>query len=180
MRNPLPHVARQLDIPERSLRRAAGEGLIRGQRVSSRKFMISVGEQEYLRRYWGLLSDLRQALRTEPNVRLAVLFGSQARGTGREGSDIDLMVAVKDGTSKRIGQLADRLSKSVHREIQIVDIDSAEKSPLLMADILEEGRVLVDRESRWPRLLGSKGIWEKKASLEPDLESVAKGLSLGD
>ena len=33
-------------------------------------------------RHWPLLRELRDALRTEPNVRLTILFGSQAAGNG--------------------------------------------------------------------------------------------------
>ncbi len=42
---------------------------------------MSLSEREYVRRSWRLLSTLRAALRTEQNVRFALLFGSVARGT---------------------------------------------------------------------------------------------------
>ena len=80
----LRSLARYIDVPERTLRRVAAEGLIHGRRTSARRFETSLREEAYLRRHWPLLSELRDALRTEPNVRLAVLFGSQATGQGTE------------------------------------------------------------------------------------------------
>ena len=43
-----------------------------------------------------LVADLRRALRTEPNVRLAVLYGSLARGDEDAGSDLDLLVSLAE------------------------------------------------------------------------------------
>jgi hypothetical protein len=34
----------------------------------------------------------------------------------------------------------------------VVEFESAEESPLLLADVLHDGRVLVDRDSDWQRL----------------------------
>ena len=62
------------------MRRAAAEGLIHGERLSERRFTTTLREEAYLRIHWPLLSSLRLALRTEPNVRAAVLFGSFAVG----------------------------------------------------------------------------------------------------
>ena len=84
--NSLRRVAAELSIPERTLRRAASEGLVRGERVSPRRFQITLREEAYLRTHWVLLRGLRAALRTEPNVRLAVLFGSTATGGDDERS----------------------------------------------------------------------------------------------
>src|SRR5919197_6459780 len=91
-------LALSLQIPERTLRRAADEGLIHGERVSPRRFRTSFREDEYLRRNWPLLRDLREALRTEPAVRLAVLFGSAAQGTAHARSDVDIAVDIPDAS----------------------------------------------------------------------------------
>jgi predicted nucleotidyltransferase len=89
-------LARQIGVPERTLRRAAGQGLIRGERLSERRFRTTLREEAYLRRHWPLLSALRGALRTEPDLRLAVLFGSLATGNGAERSDVDLLVSLRE------------------------------------------------------------------------------------
>ena len=48
---------------------------------------------------WSLLSALRRALRTEPNVRLAVVYGSFARGDDVSDSDLDLLVSLREDQS---------------------------------------------------------------------------------
>lgn len=89
-------LARHLEVPERTLRRAAAQGLVHGERLSERRFRTTLREEAYLRGHWPLLSALRRALRTEQKVRLAVLFGSFATGEETEGSDLDLLVALSD------------------------------------------------------------------------------------
>jgi hypothetical protein len=98
----LRSLARLLDVPERTLRRAAAEGMVHGQRVSKRRYETSLREETYLREHWTLLRALRAALRTEPNVRLAVLFGSIATGRESEQSDLDLLVVLSDPTASAV------------------------------------------------------------------------------
>src|SRR5659263_46532 len=112
----LGRVASELKIPERTLRRAASDGLIRGERVSPRRFQITLREESYLRTHWELLRALRAALRTEPNVRLAVLFGSTATGSDEESSDVDVLVALHDRGVRRVVELAERVSRALARE----------------------------------------------------------------
>ncbi len=148
----LRRVAAELGIPERTLRRAAAEGLVRGERVSPRRFQVGLREEAYLRIHWPLLRALRGALRTEPNVRLTVLFGSTATGSDDEHSDVDLLVVLNDGNVGGLAELASRLSGRTDREVQIVRLADAEGSPALMLDVIEQGRVLVDRDDLWSGL----------------------------
>ncbi len=48
--------------------------------------------------------------------------------------------------------LIDALSEAADRPVHIVSLEQAEDAPLLLADVLRDGRVLVDREGDWPRL----------------------------
>src|SRR5207247_1937616 len=66
----LPELARELKTTDRTLRRAVELGTLRAARPSPRKVVLSVAERAYLRRHWGLLSALREALRTEPAVSM--------------------------------------------------------------------------------------------------------------
>ena len=157
-------LARHLDVPERTLRRAATEGLIRGRRTSPRRFETSLREEAYLRRQWPLLRELRAALRTEPNVRLAVLFGSQATGQGSERSDVDVLVVLNDPSATRVAELSGRLERRLGRDVQLVRLEEAERAPSLMVDVLEHGRVLVDRDGRWSRLRSSASRWRRRAA----------------
>ena len=88
----LHEVAEQIGAHERTLRRGLSDGLLRGRRPSARTVELAPGEVAYVRANWPLLAALREALRSERSVRLAVLIGSAARGSLREGSDIDLLV----------------------------------------------------------------------------------------
>jgi predicted nucleotidyltransferase len=157
-------LARHLDVPERTLRRAAAEGLVHGRRTSARRYETSLREEAYLRRHWPLLRELRDALRTEPNVRLAVLFGSQATGQATARSDIDLLVALTDASAARVAQLTGRLERRLGRDVQLVRLEDAERTPTLMADALEQGRVLVDRDVRWPKLKAREATWRRRAA----------------
>jgi predicted nucleotidyltransferase len=171
-------LARHLDIPERTLRRAAAEGLLHGERTSQRRYRASLREEAYLRRHWPLLSGLRAALRTEPNVRLAVLFGSLATGEGTGRSDVDVLVQLVDPSVIRVAELTDRLEQRSGRDVQLVRIQEAQASAPLMRDVLEQGRVLVDRDRRWPELKAAEARWRRRAETEerplvdsmPDLE----------
>ncbi|HEY5195187.1 MAG TPA: nucleotidyltransferase domain-containing protein [Solirubrobacteraceae bacterium] len=155
----LRQVAAELSIPERTLKRAAAEGLIRGRRLSPRRFQVSFREEAYLRSHWWLLHMLRATLRTEPNVRLAVLFGSTAKGDDCEDSDIDVLVVLDDPSVGRLVALTERLSIRVGREVQLVRLADAESAPVLMADVIEQGRVLVDRQDRWSALRDAATKW---------------------
>lgn len=159
----LRRVAAELAIPERTLRRAASEGLVRGERVSPRRFRITFREEAYLRGHWELLRALRAALRTEPNVRLAVLFGSTATGSDHERSDVDVLVVLHDPAVGRLAGLAERLSRRIGREMQLVRLSEAQRSPVLMVDVIDHGRVLVDRDDLWSSLGQAAARWRRLA-----------------
>lgn len=148
----LRELAEEVAVSERSLHRGVACGLIRAERQSPRRLTISLREQRYLREHWPLLSRLRRTLRTERNVRLAVLFGSVARGTDRAGSDVDVLVSLNDERTRNLADLSLRLKRAIGREVQLVRLSHAEESPALLADALAEGRVLIDRDAEWARL----------------------------
>jgi predicted nucleotidyltransferase len=178
--NSLRTLARHLDVPERTLRRAAAEGLVRGDRTSARRFLTTLREETYLRTHWPLLSSLREALRTEPNVRLAILFGSQATGASLECSDVDVLVALADPSAAKLAELTGRLERRIGRDIQLVRIEDAERAPVLMSAALSEGRVLVDREARWPELKASEPRWRRRAAAgEIPLDDAMPDLDAG-
>jgi predicted nucleotidyltransferase len=148
----LTQLARQVGVSERTLRRAVAAGTLRGERPSPRRLTLSALERDYVLRCWALLGTLRTALRTEHNVRLAVLFGSSARGDDDDGSDVDLLVAMRDPSLARIVDLELKLEALLGRAVEVVTIEDAEANPRLLAEALREGRVIVDRERRWTEL----------------------------
>jgi predicted nucleotidyltransferase len=113
---------------------------------------MPLSERAYVRRSWKLLSALRTALRTEHNVRFALLFGSAARGTSAPGSDVDVLVALRDPRLERIVELSAKLTAATGRRVDVVRLDDAQTEPSFLADVIADGRVLVDREGLWPRL----------------------------
>jgi predicted nucleotidyltransferase len=146
----LDELADELGVSGRTLRRAAERQTIRSTRRSPRAVSVSAFEYEYVRRHWPLLERALQVLRTRPGVRLAVLFGSVARGDAGAASDVDLLVCVRGGWKERVAT-ALALEEALGRPVQLVDLDRA--PPLLLADVLRDGRVLADRDGEWERLV---------------------------
>lgn len=146
-------LAGELDVEERTLRRAAAQGTLRGARSGPRRFRLAAGEREYLRDHWPLLSELRHALRTERRVRLAVLYGSVARGDEDSDSDLDLLIDTRDERAAYPLSMSARLELLVGRRIDLAHLARVEaEAPLLLDQALREGRVLVDRDGLWPGL----------------------------
>ena len=96
----------------------------------------------------GVLHSIRRALAGRPDVRLALVFGSIARGTARDDSDVDLAI---DAPGVDRLALARDLSLAVGREVDVVDLASA-GYPLLAA-IVRDGVVVAAHaagaEARW-------------------------------
>ena len=149
----LPAIAERLGADERSLRRAAARGVVRCTRPTPRGLDVEPGEIDYLVNHWDLLSRLTSALRTEPNVELAVLYGSQARGTDHAGSDVDVLVDFRDEEVGAVSRLARRLQAQVGREVDVARLSRVRRqAPLLVLQVIDEGRPLVDRADAWPVL----------------------------
>jgi hypothetical protein len=103
-------------------------------------------------------------LRTEKNVRLAVLFGSAARGDDRPDSDVDLLVDLEDYERRLpLARLGLRLETSLARPVQIVALRDAKASPVLLSEAIADGRVLIDRDGRWQRLKRSEPRLRRQA-----------------
>jgi predicted nucleotidyltransferase len=171
----LDDLARQLGLSERTLRRAVASGTIRADRPSPRRLRLSEDEQEWVLRHWPTVARLREELRTEPSVRLAVLFGSSARGREHRRSDLDLLVALDAPSRDRLAGLEERLSSAAARRVQLVSARDAQSSPGLLADALRDGRVLVDRDGLWAQLKRREPSVRRAAELR-DRELLERAL----
>lgn len=138
-------LAEDLGTSQPTIRRAINVGLIRAQRTSPRKVHVSVGEMVYLRDNWAFLTDLRTALRTEPSVERAVLFGSTARSGIASASDVDLAVVFRSQNPYRTIDLQRRLNDRLKRRIQVIDIENLAEPNPMRSEIRRDGRVVVDR-----------------------------------
>jgi predicted nucleotidyltransferase len=146
-------LANELGVHERTLRRAVGQGTLRATRPTPRTLELPLSERRYLRRAWPLIAALRRALRAEQNVRFALLFGSVATGLDTHASDVDVLVDLRDQSLERIVDLNAKLTAAIDRPVDLVRLEDAQREPAFLAAAMSNGRVLVDREQLWPRLL---------------------------
>ncbi len=144
--------AKKVGCSERTLRRHINVGLLRGRRIAGGQLELSREEEDYLRGHWTLLSKLMAALRTERDVRLAVLFGSTATGEDTPVSDVDLLIAHRRTGAMAQIDLRIRLRRALGTPVDVVMLEQAETQPSLLADVLREGRVLIDRDDLWDAL----------------------------
>lgn len=102
---------------------------------------------------------MAEVLATFPEVRLALLFGSEARGTARPDSDVDIAV---DAPSASLGQIAAALSSRLGAEVDVVGLGPA-SIPLLEA-LISDGIVLHETKP------GAGALWRSRvlAQLETD------------
>jgi len=128
------------------------DGALKASRPSPRVLELPLSERLYIRRRWPLIAKLRAVLRTEHNVRFALLFGSAARGDDTEGSDVDVIADLRDSSFDRVLDLAIDLEGAVGRSVDVIRLEDAEEDPTFLAIALSEGRVLVDRRGAWPAL----------------------------
>jgi uncharacterized protein len=89
-----------------------------------------------------LADTLRLAVADMPDVRLAVLFGSEATGAARAGSDLDVGLLLTPG-AERTPSIAVALERACGREVDVIWLDEA--PPLLRFEIARDGIVLVER-----------------------------------
>ncbi len=173
----LASLARDLGVDEGSVRLAAAGGTLRLRSGGSRLVDLEVGEREYLLRHWGLLSALISVLEVECDVCLAVLFGSVARGDEDEGSDVDLVVGMHDVSLARMGRLRRRLRDATDRTVHLVLMSAVTDSPSLMADVVQDGRVLLDRAGAWPAMKDQEGALREVAEARlRDAEARARAV----
>ena len=96
----------------------------------------------------GLLERLRQGIASLPEVRLAVLFGSMARGQARPQSDVDLGVLLDPDTPDVRFKAETELGRAAGRAVDVVFLNQA--PPLLRFEIAKEGILLhQDQNHLW-------------------------------
>ena len=104
-----------------------------------------------------------QALRSDPRLAAAILFGSAVRGRLRADSDVDLAILAMD-TDAQARLETDLLAtlgaygRVARRDVHLVDLERAD--PALRRSIFEHGRVLFDRSGGRLRALEVRTLIE--------------------
>ena len=84
------------------------------------------------------IKDICHDVFDEYDVSFCYLFGSYAKGTPREDSDIDLLIHT-DTNGLRFYGLAEKLRENLHKRIDLLDIKQVFKNEQLLIDILKTG-----------------------------------------
>ena len=87
---------------------------------------------------------LRQVAAFFPEVKLAVLFGSTARGQDRPKSDVDLGILLAPYSPELRFRVEADLGRAAGRAVDVILLDDA--PPLLRFEIAKEGVLLFQRE----------------------------------
>jgi predicted nucleotidyltransferase len=109
-----------------------------------------------------LLSALRLALQEFPGVRLALLFGSEARGRATEASDLDVAVLAP---AEDLLALASRLSQACGRDVDVVALD--DPGIPLLEELLRDAKLLYERDR------GAFANWRSRALTTLDIDGPA-------
>jgi predicted nucleotidyltransferase len=156
-------LARELDVSDRTLRRAVSSELLHGVRRSANKLDISDDERAYIRSHWDLLKALVGVFRTEPGVEAAILFGSVAKGTDRAHSDVDLAVKLRSKARTFRPALERRVGRAVNRPVHIVLLEDLLANGRFALEIIDHGRPLTDRGEVWASLRRRRATLTRKA-----------------
>ena len=162
----LAATAEGLHCSERTLRRYVNEGLLRGERRGRREVTLPYGEERYLRQHWEILEQ----------PTLGAAHGAQRPPCGplwvdgcrrrSSDSDVDLLIDHATGDLEEVVELRRRLQEHVAKPVHLVLLQDA--SPLLLADVLIEGRVIVDRGDAWRRLARTRQTVRRRAAEEEE------------
>lgn len=113
---------------------------------------------------------LAQRLGREPDLRVAIVFGSVASGAARFDSDVDVAVMMERRmTSERRMALLGVIEGTTGRAVDLVDLRDA--GVAVMQAALNDGRVVVCRDPRDLDMLRSKMITDTEDFL-PGLERL--------
>jgi predicted nucleotidyltransferase len=119
-----------------------------------------------------LTFQMRALLEAKADIRLALIFGSHAARKATLQSDIDIALAAE--TTLSVEQklaLADEISRTFQREVDLVDLHSAHGA--LLQEILTRGVVVVNSDPS----LYEKFIKRMLAEKEDDSRVAAKAIA---
>lgn len=95
------------------------------------------------------MEELRKALLDDPRIDYALVFGSRARGTAHEHSDLDIAVGLEPDTrlsALELGDLIARLEHACGRAVELVVVNEA--PPAVAYRAFRDGHVIAERNHR--------------------------------
>ena len=78
------------------------------------------------------------AVLSEYPVKYCILFGSYAKGSATETSDVDLLISA-DVTGLRFFGIAERLREQLKKKVDLLDLRQLNNNPELLDEILKDG-----------------------------------------
>jgi predicted nucleotidyltransferase len=93
------------------------------------------------------MKELQQALEADRRVSYAILFGSSARGSLRNESDLDIAIGLAPGArrgARELGELISTLERAAGRKVDVVLIDEA--PPAIAYRVFRDGSPLLVRD----------------------------------
>jgi len=97
-----------------------------------------------------MIDKIKKILKLNPAVEFAYLFGSQAKGTSDEMSDLDIAIFFKKDPQKlpqwTIFYLESEISRKIDKEVQIISLNTLD-SPVFLFQIINNGILLVDKNT---------------------------------
>lgn len=113
----------------------------------------------------GTLDVVRDVLLRQPDIELALVFGSLAQGRQTRASDIDVAIAAREPIdSQRRLALTDAIASAEGRPVDLVDLHRA--GPLVLTQALTRGKRILKRDSNVLARLLVK-MWYLNADLMP-------------
>jgi predicted nucleotidyltransferase len=87
------------------------------------------------------IDDIKNACKMvldEYSVKYCILFGSYAKGSANEKSDVDLVIST-EVTGLRFFGIAERLRRELHKKVDLLDLRQLNNNAELLDEILKDG-----------------------------------------